>query len=302
MSVDTEDALLSSNEQIELLDASIILLRDTTATTRGLRILLQLVARLTRSLSLAKRFVDRGGIIILLSLTSPSNASASIGQRSFARDNDPAVMSSSLFDILHHCVHDDVSLRIAMQKEIMDGLRTIDRKNPNMGVALRDFITMMAPVARRDHSLFRQAVDNVAIMEYVTTSSSSAAERRNGSKTTLIRVRIKPHLRTAAAASTASVGPNNSNSHNDGKKSLQSSMEEVKESKSGQVQVGDEQKEKEHKSSSSSGIGIGIGTGTSGSGTVTRPLLLLKGEESMLLTDTCRHFLSTLLRLSLIHI
>lgn len=113
--------------------------------------ILQLCARLTKSHSMAIKFLERGGLSSLLSLP----------RSSFFPGFDSVAAA-----IIRHLLEDPQTLQIAMEVEIRQTLINILNRHGGR-VSPRTFLTSMAPVISREPTIFMQAAAVVCQLETV---------------------------------------------------------------------------------------------------------------------------------------
>ncbi|XP_057852533.2 E3 ubiquitin-protein ligase UPL1 isoform X1 [Cryptomeria japonica] len=112
---------------------------------------LQLCARLTKSHSMAIKFLERGGLASLLSLP----------RSSFFPGFDSVAAA-----IIRHLLEDPQTLQIAMEVEIRQTLINILNRHGGR-VSPRTFLTSMAPVISREPTIFMQTAAVVCQLETV---------------------------------------------------------------------------------------------------------------------------------------
>ncbi|KAK6938058.1 Ubiquitin-associated domain, partial [Dillenia turbinata] len=113
---------------------------------------LQLCSTLTRTHSVALKFLDAGGLVSLLSLPTSSLFSGF--------DHIAAT-------IIRHILEDPQTLQQAMESEIRHSLVTATNRNSSGRVTPRNFLLNMASVISRDPVIFMQAARSVCQVEMV---------------------------------------------------------------------------------------------------------------------------------------
>ncbi|KAK6940269.1 E3 ubiquitin ligase, domain of unknown function DUF908 [Dillenia turbinata] len=142
---------LDVNEKKRLVELACSCIRNQLPS-EVMHAVLQLCSTLTRTHSVALKFLDAGGLVALLSLPTSSLFSGF--------DNIAAT-------IIRHILEDPQTLQQAMESEIRHSLVTATNRNSNGRLTPRNFLLNMTSVISRDPVIFMQAAQSVCQVEMV---------------------------------------------------------------------------------------------------------------------------------------